>query len=93
MVPLIKENIKKQFMERKWAKRKYHVQDNAAVELKDVKMYCNTNQFPQLSFSGLHSKPRGARGLSKCYHLLFDSKLGMGVCSIFRIPFTCVAFT
>ena len=34
---------RKIFMERKWTERNYHVQDNAAVELKDVKMYCNTN--------------------------------------------------
>ena len=33
-------------MEIKWTERKYPVKDNAAVELKDVKMYCNTNQFP-----------------------------------------------
>ena len=31
-------------MERKWTEMKYHGQDNTAVELKDVKMYCNTNQ-------------------------------------------------
>ena len=37
-------------MNRKWTERKYHVQDNADVELKDVKMYCNTNQFPTLPF-------------------------------------------
>ena len=30
-------------MERKCTERKYHVQDNAAVELKYVKIYCNTN--------------------------------------------------
>ena len=35
---------RKIIMERKWTERKYHVQDNAVVELKDVKMYCNTNQ-------------------------------------------------
>ena len=51
-------------MEIKWTERKYHVQDNSAVELKDVKMYCNTNQFPDLSFSGPQSKPHSARGLS-----------------------------
>ena len=34
---------RKIFMKRKWTERNYHVQDNAAVELKDVKMYCNTN--------------------------------------------------
>ena len=64
-------------MERKWTKIKYHVQDNAAVELKDVKIYCNTNQFPELLFSIPHSKPHGARGLSKHYNLSFYPKLGM----------------
>ena len=54
-------------MERKWTQIEYHVQDNAAIELKDVKIYCNTNQFPELLFSGPHSKPHVARGLSKHY--------------------------
>ena len=49
-------------------------------------MYCNTNQFPELLFSGSYSKPHGARGFSKNYHLRFDPKLGMGVCAIRRIP-------
>ena len=80
-------------MERKWTERKYHVQDNAAVELKDVKMYCNTNQFPALPFCAPHSKPHGARELSKHYHLRFDPKLGMGVCAIIRIPCACVSCT
>ena len=69
-------------MNRKWTKRKYHVQDNVDVELKDVKMYCNTNQFPTLPFCGPHSKPHGARGLGKQYHLRFDPKLGIGKCAI-----------
>ena len=73
-------------MEIKWTERKYHVQDNAAVELKDAKIYCNTNQFPELSFYGTHSKPHGARGLSKHYHLRFDPEIGNGVCEIHRIP-------
>ena len=73
-------------MERKWTERKYHVQDNAAVELKDVKIYCNTNQFLSLPFCGPHSKPHGARGLSKHYHLSFDTELGIGFCEIRRIP-------
>ena len=73
-------------MERKWTERKYHVQDNAAVELKDVKMYCNTNQFPALPFCGSHSKPHGSRGLGKHDHLCFDPKLGMGECAILHIP-------
>ena len=58
-------------MEIKWTYRQYNFQDNAGVEHKYVKMYCNTNQFPELSFYGPHSKPHGARGLSKHYHLCF----------------------
>ena len=73
-------------MERKWTERNYHVQDNASVELKDVKIYCNTNKFPALPFCGPHSKPHGARGIGKHYHLSFDPKLGMGKCAICRIP-------
>ena len=80
-------------MEIKWIDRQYHIQDNSAVELKDVKMYCNTNQFPELSFSVPHSKPHGARGLSKHYHLRFGPKLGMGVCAIRRIPCDFVSCT
>ena len=63
------------------------------MELKDVKMYCNTNQFPELPFCGQHSKPHGARGLGKHCHLCFDPKLSMGKCAIRRIPFVCVACT
>ena len=80
-------------MERKWTDRQYHVQDNADVELKDVKMYCNTNQLPELSFCVPHSKPHGARGLSRYYNLSFDPRLGMGICEIHLIPCACVAFT
>ena len=63
------------------------------MELKDVKIYCNTNQLPELLFSGTHSKPHGARGLSKHYHLRFGPKLGMVVCEIIRIPCACVSCT
>ena len=80
-------------MERKWTERKYHVQDNSTVELKAAKMYCNTNKFPELSFSGSYFKPYGARGLCEHYHLRFDPKLGMGVCAILRIPCACVDCT
>ena len=69
-------------MEKKWTERKYHVQDNVSVELKDVKIYCNTNQLPELTFCGPYYKPHGERGLGKHYHLRFDHKLGMGVCAI-----------
>ena len=85
--------MKKIFMERNWTDRQYHVQDNADFELEDVKMYCNTNQFPELSFSGPYYKPHDTRGLSKHYHLRFDLKLGMVVCAIFHIPCACVACT
>ena len=54
---------RKRFMERKWTERKYHVQYNASVELKDVKIYCKANQFPALPFCDPHSKPHGARGM------------------------------
>ena len=80
-------------MEIKWIEIKYHVQNNAAVELKNVRMYCNTNKFPTLPFCGPHSKPHGAREMSKNYHLHFDPQLGMGVCAISRIPCECVACT
>ena len=73
-------------MEREWTERKYHVQDNSVVELEDVKMYCNTNQFPALPLCGPHSKPHCARGLSKHYHFRFDPKQGLGVCAIHCIP-------
>ena len=56
-------------------------------------MYCNTNHFLELPFCGPHSKPHGARGLSKHYHLRFDTKLGMGVCVIHRIPCAYVTCT
>ena len=56
-------------------------------------MYCNTKKFPALLFCGTHSKPHVARGLSKHYHLRFDTKIGMRVCAILRIPCACVAFT
>ena len=78
-------------MKIKWTYRQYHVQDNADVEHQDVIMYCNTNQFPELPFCCLHSKPHGASGLSNHYHLRFDTRLGMGVCEIRRIPCDCVA--
>ena len=73
--------------------RQYHVQDDAAVSHKYVRMYSNKNQFPALPFCGPHSKPHGARGLSKNYHLRFDPKLGNGIHAILRIPCACVECT
>ena len=80
-------------MEIKCTDRQYHVQDNAAVEHKYMIMYCNTNQFPELSVCGTYYKPHGASGFSKHYHLTFDPKLAMGICAIIRIPCACVACT
>ena len=71
----------------------YIIKENTSVELKDVKMYCNTNKFPVLPFCGPYYKPHGARGMGKHYHLRFDPKLGMGLCAIFCIPCVCVACT
>ena len=80
-------------MERKWEFRQYHVQDNSDVAHKYVKIYCDTNKFPALPFFGPHYKPCGTRGLSKCYHLRFDTKIGNGVCAIIYIPCDCVVCT
>ena len=71
-------------MERKWTDRQYHVQDSSDIVQKDVRMYCNTNKFPELPFCGPHFKPRGAIGLSKHYHLRFDPKIVNSVCAIRR---------
>ena len=84
---------KKLFMERKLTYRQYHVQDNADVSQKDVKIYCNTNKLPGFSFCVPHSKPHGAGGLSKHYHLRFAPKIGNVVCAISRISCACVACT
>ena len=80
-------------MERKLIDRQYNVQDNSDVAHKYVKIYCNMNQLPVLSFCGPHYKSHGERGLSKHYNLHFDPKLGNGVYEIRRIPYDCVACT
>ena len=80
-------------MERNWTDRQYHVQYNSDVSHKYVIIYCNKNQFPVLPFCGPHSKPHGARGLSKHYYLRFYPKLVNGVCAILRIPCACVECT
>ena len=84
---------RKRSSKRKCIDREYHVQDNADVAHKDVKMYCDTNLLLELTFCGSHPKPHGARGLSKNYHLRFDPKIGHGICAILRIPCACVGCT
>ena len=66
--------------------RYYHVQDNADVAHKSVKMYFIKNHLPALPFCGSHLKPRGTRGLSKNCHLRFDPKIFHGICAVLRIP-------
>ena len=73
--------------------RQYLLHDNDDVAHQYMRIYCNTIQIPALSFCGPHSKPHGARGLIKHYHLSFDLKLGMGICAIHRIRCACVACT
>ena len=87
------EKYTKRASKRKWKYREYHVQDNADVANKYVKMYCDTNKFPALQFCGQHPKPHGARGLSKHYNLRLDPKLGHVICEIFRIPCAFVSGT
>ena len=78
---------------RKKTDREYYFQDNDDVAQKDVKIYCDTNQFPTLPFCGQHPKPHGVRGLSQHTNLRFDPKLGHGICAICLIPCACDAFT
>ena len=84
---------RKRASKRKWTDREYHIQDNDDVAHKYVKIYCNTNQFPELPPCGTHPKPRGARGFIEHYNLSFDPKRGHGIYAICRIPFVCVACT
>ena len=84
---------RKRSSKRKWIDREYHVQDNTDVAHKDVKMYCDTNQFPTLPFCVSHPKLHGARGLGKHYHLRFDPNIGHGICANLSIPCACVACT
>ena len=74
-------------------RQKNHVQDNADISQQYVKIYCDTNQFPSLTFCVSYPKPHGARGLSNNYHLRFDPNLGHGICAILKIPCACIACT
>ena len=78
---------------RKSTDREYHVQDNADVSHKDVKMYCDTKQLPALPFFVPHPKPHVERWWIKHYNLRFDPRLGHGICAIIRIPCACVECT
>ena len=58
-------------METKLIDIQYHFQDNADVAHQDIKIYYNTNQFPELLFYGPYSKTYGARGLSNNNYFSF----------------------
>ena len=88
-----KGNYRKISSKRKWTDREYHVQDNADVAHKYLKMYCDTNQFLTLPFCGSHKNHHGAKGLSKHYHLRFDPKLGHGIFEIDHILCAYIACT
>ena len=53
----------KRASKRKWKDREYHVQDNSDVAHKYLKIYCDTNQFPELPLFGLHTSPHKERGV------------------------------
>ena len=58
-----------------------------------MKIYCDTNQLPELPFCGPHPKTNCARGMSKQYRLRFDIKISHGICEILPIPCACVSCT
>ena len=93
MVSLIKGKYRKISSKRKWTDREYHVQYNADVSHKYMKIYCDTNQFPALPLCGPHPKHHGVRGFSKHYHLRFDPKIVHGICAILCILCAYVACT
>ena len=69
------------------------MQHNKYVGHQDVKMYCATNQFPELKLLGPNNKPHGVRGLGKHYHMCFDTKIGHDTCETSCIPFACTLYT
>ena len=59
----------KRAIKRKWTEREYNAKKDDDVAHKDVKIFCNKNQFPSLPFFGPQKKPHGIRALSKHYLL------------------------
>ena len=84
---------RKRCSEIKWTYREYHVKYNPDVSHKEVKIYCKTNELPELPFCGPHPKPHSARGFSKHHYSCFDPKIGHGICAISNIPYACVPCT
>ena len=54
---------RKRSIKRKWTDRDHHIQDNADVAHKDVKNYCDTNQFQALPFLLFTSKALWSKGV------------------------------
>ena len=73
--------------------REYHVQHNKDFDHQHVKIYCATNQFPELKFLGTHNKQHDVRGLVKHNQVYFDTKLGHSIYAIRRIPCACTSCT
>ena len=84
---------KKRPSKKNCTEREYHVKNDASVAHKDMKIFCNTNQFTSFPFCGPHTKPHDVRGLSKNRHMRFDTKLGHGICAIYHIPCACATYT
>ena len=66
---------------------------NKDVENQDMKLYCATNQFPELKFLGPHNKPHDVHGLVKHHHTFFDPKIGHGTDPIHRMLCACTLCT
>ena len=93
MVSLIRASTKKYLWKESW--QTYSIILRIFMMLHTKMWKCivtqiNSQNYP---FCGPHSKPHGAKGLSKHYHLSFDPKLGNGVCEIFCIPCACIKCT
>ena len=69
------------------------MQHNKYFYHQDVKIYCATNQIPELKFLRPHNKPHCVSGIGKHYNISFDPKLGHNTCAILRIPCACTLCT
>ena len=72
-----------------WIEMEYFFQEEDDLTHKNVKIFCDTNQFPSFKFCVPHTNPHGVRGLSKQYHIIFYTKLGHGTCEIRLIACAC----
>ena len=81
------KNVKKKRVD----KQEYHVKQNKYFDNQDMKMYCATNQFPELNFLGPHNKPNSVCGLGNNIHMSFDPKLGHVTYAIRCISCACTS--